>query len=147
MTTTRRHFATIAAAAILTLSALAGIQPASAGDASELEYVGGTIRWQNSTTWATVTDAGHVSEGIASVELLTDRVRVHFSECHAKVSSFQATPDEQFTSASVRVGASVGLCYADVFFYMTGTTPVSPALLSKAYANVWITGFFVPSAG
>ena len=59
-----------------------------------------------------------------------------------KVSSLQATPDESFAAANVRVGASVALDHADIFFYMPsyGSRPVPPSLLSKSNANVWITG-------
>jgi len=106
--------------------------------------ISGTIRWVNSTTWEPVADAGHTPTGITSVTVLSDRVRVNYDFTAEKVSSFQATPDEAFASADVRVGASVGLTYADIFFYMPayGSTPVNPALLSKAGANVWLTGWF-----
>lgn len=103
--------------------------------------IGGTIRWTSATTWTVLNDAGHMSEGIASVQPLADRVRVTYTECGDRVRDMQVTPDEQFASASVRVGASVGLCHADVFFYMgASSTPVNPALLTKAGANVWISG-------
>lgn len=108
----------------------------------ELRLVSGTIRWASSTQWVVLDDAAHTSEGIESVQLLADRVRVHYTFDGEKVSSLQVTSDEAFTSANVRVGASVGLSYADVFFYMPsyGSRPVPPALLSKQGANVWITG-------
>lgn len=103
----------------------------------------GTIRWVNSTTWVALDDAGHQPTGIDSVELLSNRVRVHYETDIEKVGSCQVTPDEAFASADVRVGASVGLEYLDVYFYMPsyGATPVPPSLLSKAGANVWITCF------
>lgn len=106
--------------------------------------VSGTIRWVNSTTWTVLDDAGHTPTGIASVQVMADRVRVNYTFTAEKVSSFQATPDESFASADVRVGASVGLSYTDVFFYMPsyGASPVPPKLLSKAGANVWLTGWF-----
>lgn len=112
---------------------------------STIPDVSGTIRWVNNTTWTVLNDAGHTPEGIASVQMMTDRVRVHFTFTATKVSSFQATPDEAFASADVRVGASVSYAYADIYFYMpaSGSTPVNPALLSKAGANVWLTGWFI----
>ncbi|MBT2484850.1 MULTISPECIES: hypothetical protein [unclassified Microbacterium] len=110
---------------------------------SNLPDISGTIRRVSATAWQAINDAGHTSTGIASVELKLDRLRVHYTFTAAKVSSFHATPDEQFTAANVRVGASVGLAYADIFFYMgTSVTPVNPALLSKENANVWLTGWF-----
>jgi len=105
--------------------------------------VSGTIRWVDSETWIALNDAGHRPSGIASVEPLADRVRVTYSECAEKVGHLQATPDEQFAAAGVRVGASVGLCYADVFFYMGASdVPVNPGLLSRQGANVWLSGEF-----
>jgi hypothetical protein len=85
-----------------------------------------------------------VPYGFGQVETLPDRVRVWYSFNPAMIESLQVTPDETFTSASVRVGASVGLDYVDVFFYMgSSRTPVNPALLTCAGANVWITGWFL----
>jgi hypothetical protein len=108
-----------------------------------MAMVSGTIRWVSSTQWIVLDDAGHTPTGISSVTLLPDRVRVNYNFTATKVSSLQVTPDEAFSSASVRVGASVGLTYADIYFYMgTSQTPVNPALLSKSGANVWLTGFF-----
>jgi hypothetical protein len=106
--------------------------------------VSGTIRWVDPTTWEAITDAGHEPTGIASVELMANRVRIHHDFTATKVSSVQVTPDEAFASVAVRTGASVGLTYTDVFFYLpaTGSTPVNPALLTKAGANVWVTGIF-----
>lgn len=105
--------------------------------------VSGTIRWESPTSWMVLDDAGHTPTGIASVELLRDRVRVHYDFRASKVSSLQVTPDDAFAAASVRVGASVGFTYTDVFFYMgSSQTPVSPALLTKRGGNVWITGSF-----
>ena len=76
--------------------------------------------------------------------MLRDRVRVYYAFTAEKVSSLQATPDESFAAANVRVGASVALDHADIFFYMPsyGSRPVPPSLLSKSNANVWITGIF-----
>jgi len=103
----------------------------------------GTIRWVDKAKWAALNDAGHRSHNIAKVELFNNRVRVHFPKCADKVGYLNVTPDEQFTAAGVRVGSSVGLCYADVFFYMgTSQTPVNPSLLTRKNANVWIDGRF-----
>lgn len=105
--------------------------------------VSGTIRWVDRTHWVALNDAGHVPEGISRVEVRADRVRVYYTFTATKVGSMQVTPDEAFASANVRVGASVGYSYADIFFYMgTSTTPVSPSLLSKRGGNIWITGLF-----
>lgn len=109
----------------------------------ESRFISGTMRWVSPTEWATICDDGHEPTGIARVERRADRVRVHYDFTASKVGSLQVTPDEQFASASVRVGASVGLSYADVFFYMSGTAPVDPALLTKKSANVWLTGHFL----
>lgn len=106
--------------------------------------VSGTIRWVNSTTWTVLNDTGHTPTGISSVQLLPAAVRVNYDFTATKVSSCQVTPDEGFTSIDVRVGASVGFTKLDVYFYTLagGSTPVNPATLNKANANVWITCWF-----
>lgn len=109
-------------------------------------FLSGTIRRVSASAWDVVDDAGHCSRGIASVELRADRVRVHHDFTAWKVSSLQATPDDAFSASNVRVGASVGYAYTDIYFYMgASSAPVSPALLSKAGANVWLTGWFEQS--
>lgn len=111
-------------------------------DPTKLE-VYGTVRWVDRDSWMVLDDAGHQPSGIASVVPYSNRVRVTYDECVYRVGYLHVTPDEAFTAAGVRVGASVGLCYADLFFYMgTSQTPVDPRLLSRAGANVWISGEF-----
>lgn len=105
--------------------------------------VAGTIRWQSPTAWATVQDAGHQPEGIREVQVLRDRLRVHYTFTARKVVALQVTPDEAFTAANVRCGVSVGLAYSDVFCYMPGkTTPVDPSLLTRKGGNIWVSGLF-----
>jgi len=104
--------------------------------------VSGTIRWASKTRWTVLTDAGHQPTGLSRVEVRKDRIRVHYGFTAAKVGSLQATPDETYTAANVRVGASVGLTYVDLFFYK-GTKRLNPATLSHKGANVWITGTFI----
>lgn len=102
----------------------------------------GTIR-HSASGWYVINDVGHVPTGFGTITTMADRVRVHYAFIPNTVSSFQATTDEGFASAAVRVGASVALTHVDVFFYMgTSQTPVNPALLTKANANVWLTGWF-----
>lgn len=107
----------------------------------DLTPVSGTIRWVNSTTWVVLDDAGHEPVGIESVTLFPSFVRVDYDFTADEVGSCQVTADESFAQADVRVGASVGVDYLDISFFMPswGTTPVPPSLLSKAAANVWIT--------
>lgn len=108
-----------------------------------MHFLSGTIRRISGDEWGALNDAGHTSRGIESVTLYDNRVRVHHAFTAGKVSSFQATPDEQFAASGVRVGASVGYAHTDIYFYMgTSQTPVDPGLLSKAAANVWLTGWF-----
>ena len=114
----------------------------SAGTVGEPD-LSGSIRLY-SGSWATISDAGHTPTGFGQIETLADRVRVHYDFPVTSVSSVQVTPDEAFTAAGVRLGASVGLNHVDILFYMgTSQTPVNPALLTRAGANVWITGFFL----
>jgi hypothetical protein len=106
-------------------------------------FLSGTVRRMSATSWVALEDVGHTSRGIADVELRSDRVRVHHAFTAWKVSSFQATPDDSFTAAGVRVGASVSYGYTDLLFYMGASqVPVDPSLLSRAGANVWLTGWF-----
>ena len=102
----------------------------------------GTIRWVSAASWAAIEDAGHHATGIASVEVFADHLRVNYGFAALSVAAMQVSPDEAFAAAGVRVGASVGLAYADLYFYMgASSVPVNPALLTKAGANVWITGW------
>ena len=104
------------------------------------------LRRTSSTAWATLDDVGHASYGIAAVEVYADRIRVNYDFTAYKVSSVQVTPDEAFASAGIRMGASVGLNHMDIYFYSNGSaTPINPGTLSKAGANVWVTGWFYPS--
>lgn len=102
----------------------------------------GTVR-HTATGWAAVDDSTHTPTGIALIETLADRVRVWYGFSPVGIGSVQATPDEQFAAAGVRVGASVGMEYLNLFFYIgSSQTPVNPALLTRAGANVWLTGWF-----
>lgn len=106
-------------------------------------FLSGTVRRMSDTSWAALEDTGHTSRGIAEVELRADRLRVHHTFTAWKVSSFQATPDDAFAAAGVSVGASVSYGHTDLFFFMgTSQVPVNPALLTRANANVWLTGWF-----
>lgn len=112
----------------------------------DLIMLGGSIRYLNASSWATIDDAGHTPIGIGGVQIVaSDRVRVSYTQEAEKVVTFSVTVDEAFAAAGVRCGASVGLTYADIFFYMgTSQTPVNPGLLSRAGANVWLHGLFMP---
>lgn len=109
----------------------------------EMSPVSGTIRWVSATQWEALDDPGHVPLGIDTVTVHPTYVRVDYDFTADRVGSCQVTVDEAFASANVRVGASVGVDHLIVYFYMPsyGSTPVPPALLSKANANVWITCF------
>lgn len=119
-------------------------EPPPSTDECDIEAVHGTIRWVDASEWEVLNDTGHEPMGISSVELMSDRVRVHYTFTADKVLSLQATPDEAFASADVRVGASVAVSHADIYFYSPtyGSTPINPALLSKSGANVWLSGWF-----
>jgi len=111
------------------------IEPAKLTDL----IVQGTIRWQSPTSWTSITDDGHTNTGIANVELLPDRVRIHYTQTATRVRVCTTTPDEAFTAAAVRTGASAALTHVDILFYMgTNTSPVNPALLTRKGANVWV---------
>jgi len=115
-----------------------------------IEQVGGSVRWVSKASWGFVDNASHTPYGVSRVEVRADRVRIHFPFAASQVRDFSATVDEAFASSGVRVGASVNLSYADVFFYMgTSTKAVDPRKLSKANANVWFSGSFIvpPPAG
>ncbi len=138
-----RTIAGAIAGVALAAGLLAGSQAATADPGAQQVDVMGTIRWVSPTQWAAVNDTGHQSVGISSVEVLPDRLRVHYTFTADKVVVMQVTPDEAFTSASVRCGASAGLTYTDVYCYMPGSsTPVDPSLLTKKWANIWLDGTF-----
>ena len=133
----------LAAAAVLgAVVALALPVNASASSPVRVD-VAGTIRWASPTSWIVLDDAGHAPVGLAYVDVLPDRLRVHYTFTADKINVVHVTPDEAFSAAGVRCGVSVGLSYADVFCYMAGSsTPVDPALLTKAGGNLWISGTF-----
>lgn len=110
------------------------------------DYAGavcGTIRWSGTPTahWETIEDAGHESTGVDHVDTTTTYVRVFYTFTATKVQTCQVTPDETL-ARDVNVGASVGLAYFDLYFWIgTGTTPANPLLVSRAGGNIWITCF------
>jgi hypothetical protein len=109
----------------------------------QVQEIGGTIRWANRYQWALVDDRAHTPYGTSHVLVLKDRVRIFYEFGAAEVRDFSVTVDDEFASADVRVGASVGLTYADVFFFMGNSKKrVNPSLLSKKGANVWYSGSF-----
>lgn len=141
MSATKRARAVLVAA-VAALAAICLPLPVAEPTTGTAE-VAGTIRWVSPTSWTALDDAGHTPVGIDRVAVLPDRVRVYYDFTATKVHALHVTPDEAFTSASVRCGASVGLLYADVFCYMPGSsTPVDPALLTKPGGNLWLSGTF-----
>lgn len=111
---------------------------------SKLNQIGACLRRKSLTEWCVLDDAGHTPVGADRVEIVgKNRVRLHYDFTAHKVVTFSATPDEQFAAANVRCGASVGLRYADIYFYMgASSVPVDPGLLAKAGANIWVHGLF-----
>jgi len=105
--------------------------------------IGGTARRRDGNSWELLDDDGHRPEGIRSVEMTGSYVQVNYDFSGTKVTSFTVTPDDAFSSKGVRVGASVGLNYARLFFYMgSSETPVNPGLLSTSGSAVFIHGLF-----
>ena len=102
------------------------------------------MRWVNRASWGLIDNTTHTPYGVSRVEVRKDRVRIHFAFKASQVRDFTVGVDEGYASANVRVGASVGLSYTDVFFYMgSSSKPVNPAQLSRAGANVWFSGSFI----
>lgn len=119
-------------------------EPSATPAEPEIVPIAGTFRRVSKAGWTMINDAGHGSLGIDRVEMRADRVRVWYNFRAKQILTVQVTPDEMFASAGVRVGASAGYSYTDVFFYSgTRTTPLNPSGLSKGGANVWITGQFL----
>lgn len=153
-----RHTFTLAAAVVLAVAAftlgaaairppIAHSEPCVAETPPQLvpsPQLATTIR-NTGNGWSVISDDTHTPVGVASVQVFPDRVRVFYDFAAVSVMSLQATPDEAFAAADVRVGASVGIDYVDIYFYLPayGTTPVNPALLTREGANVWITGWFI----
>lgn len=112
-----------------TISSATGNQP---DVAAVLRCTGGS--------WGVIDDAGHAPVGVASVETLRDRVRVHYA-APLQILSANSDMDEQYVRYGVNVGSSVGTSYTDLFFVKdTGATPrpyLNPASICYAYSNVW----------
>lgn len=100
------------------------------------------IRRVNATTWEFIDDGNHVPVGVSSISMTSTYVLITGNFVGKAVASCSVTPDETFSQAAVRVGASVGLSTIRVYFYMgaAGSAPVNPGLLSAAGANVWVYG-------
>lgn len=115
--------------------------------ATKYRIVACTIRRVSGTVWEALNDSGHAPTGVQSVTIEgANRVRITYDFTASKVVTLMATLDEAFaaSTALVRCGASVGLTFADIYFYTSagGATPVDPGTLSTANANVWIYGIF-----
>lgn len=115
-----------------------------------LEIMGTISRGSSGTgTWAPLSDSGHTPLGFGSISKGTDFLRIYYGFNAKKVVTFSATLDESFSgsSAKIAVGASVGLTYADLYFYFhngTGTPPPQdPNALTTPNGNVWIHGVFL----
>jgi hypothetical protein len=116
---------------------------ATALDPNHLFQVHGSIYRIDASNWGMMNDAGHASIGIDRVTFNSTQVRVIYTKVATKIHSVQVTPDETFSAAGVRLGASVGTTYTAIQFYMgSSNVPIDPATLSAAGANVWFTGFF-----
>lgn len=103
-----------------------------------------TLRRVNSTTWEFLNDSGHTPTGVASVSITSTYVRLTYNFTATKVVTGIATPDESFAAvAGMRIGASVGLTFMDIYTYIgTNTAPSDPGALSTAGANIWVYGVF-----
>lgn len=105
--------------------------------------IAGSIRYVNATTWALIQDTNHQPTGLASVQYMSDRLRVFFDFETTKVGGINVGPDETMATVSgIRMGSSVGTTYFDIQIYTgTSSTPIDPNTLTNTSANIWITGF------
>lgn len=119
----------------------------SVAPTGEFVMIGGSYRRIDATTWAAIADSGHEPLNTSTPTIVSsNRLRIPYTFTASKVISVSVTVDEAFAGAGsggVRVGASVGLTYLDVYFYIgTSSTPVDPGALSTAGANIWVQGLF-----
>lgn len=105
-----------------------------------LAEISGTLR-NTGSGWAALSNTGHEPSGIAAVETLPDRLRVHYTFTAAKVRGLLVGLDETFASLRLWTGASVGLAYADVLIY-NDTGLVDPSALVSPTGNLWLAGRF-----
>lgn len=91
-------------------------------------------------SWGVIDDAGHAPVGVASVETLSDRVRVHYA-APLQILTASSDMDETYNRYGVTAGSSVGTSYTDLFFnHDSGATPrpnLNPSTICYAYSNVW----------
>lgn len=98
------------------------------------------IRRVSPTAWQIIDDARHSPTGVKSIAIVNKNcLKLTYSFTATKVSSFQVSPDEVFACASLRVGASVGLAYAYIYCYLSGSTKVNPGNLTAPGGNLWVT--------
>ena len=118
--------------------------------------MGGTLRRVSTTEWEILDDSGHTPVRLHSVEIVSTTFRGATAKClkltfaadggsaavaFDDVGWLVTQWDVLFAASGVRVGPSVGLGHALLFFFMgDSAVPVDPGALSVAYANVWVGG-------
>lgn len=101
------------------------------------------LRADSHGAWGVIDDSGHTPSGVAKVETLSDRVRVHHEAGLRRVLGASCDTDETYARNGIRAGASVGLEYTDVYLVNDSGSPPrawrEPRTLYLSNANVWLT--------
>lgn len=98
----------------------------------------GVIR-KETDTWQFITDATHQNLNLASLATSGNALRLTYNFTSKTVGSLIITPDDYMSSKGITAGASVGVGYADLFFYgdlelsvkADGTIPYIPKHLEN----------------
>lgn len=92
----------------------------------------------DSGRWGAIDDGAHQPIGVAKVETMPDRVRVHHAAPLTAIHGCSCDTDETYAKAGLAAGASVGLDYTDVFITDGTGKYRDPATLAMSYSNVWL---------
>jgi hypothetical protein len=95
------------------------------------------IAW-NGSLWYVVDTPRHDPQGIRSVSGDLHEVVIDLDLDATAVRTFVATPDEAFTAAGYRVGASVDTDRVELYLYGDGAIPTKEGKV----ANLWLYGVF-----
>ena len=87
--------------------------------------------------FSALNDAGHQSFGIASVQTLSDRVRVTYTTPITAYGTAFADPDETYTIHDIDTGASGALDHMDIFI-AKGGVKISPTAACISGSNIWV---------
>lgn len=129
--------------ALLALSACGKPADVKATSIDTSYIVAGVIRCDPSdNTWYVEENVNHASTGIASVETLSDRLRVHYTFSAGYTVSFSASQDATYSQVGIIAGGAVGPASADILIGQNGAAITPLEACAYPTGNFFIFGMF-----